>query len=73
MQFIDLQAQYQLSYPENIHYTYYNDTYVSGKAFISGKNSQLELTYSETYVAYKLDQDGDGDYEIESIIMYNEL
>jgi len=69
----DLQAQYQLSYPENIHYTYYDDTYVSGKALLSGSNSQLELTYSETYVAYKLDQDGDGDYEVESIIMYNEL
>lgn len=68
-----LDAEYSVDITEALVYTDYNSEYESGVVLVSGLSSQVELTYYDTYIAYRLDEDGDGSFETESIVSYNDL
>lgn len=68
-----LDGRYEIQYTEKLTYVDYDDDFHSGVMTVSGLNSALQIAYEETYLTYRIDEDLDGIYEVESILLYNEL
>lgn len=68
-----LDAKYAIRYQTPVHYRDYDSSFMSGKFVIEGLASKIEVSYFDTYVSYRFDAEGDGDYEIESSLLVNEL
>ncbi|KZY47973.1 MULTISPECIES: hypothetical protein [unclassified Oleiphilus] len=70
---LELNVSYSVDITEALVYTDYNSEYSAGVVLVTGLSSQVELTYYDTHIAYRLDEDDDGFFETESIVSYNEL
>lgn len=68
-----LKEKYNLSYIVPIHYATYNSSFSAGKILVNGRSSKLELMYQDTFISYRLDQNGDNDFELSGIISYNDI
>lgn len=70
---LSMEKRFKIAVTSRLEYVDYSKTVTGGLVQVGGLDSQMQIEYFDTYLTYRVDSDNNGDYEIESTLLYSSL